>query len=182
MSKLHNLNGEQKDQLLIITDQSGKQLGIATREECHIGKGETHLAFVAFIIDKWERVLLTKRSQVKSLWGGFWDAAVVSHMLPGETVEEAARRRGKEELGIEVDFRNIGAFYYFAKYGKRSENEYCYVLISRTEKQVYPNPIEIAEIKRITLRQLLDDIKNNPDVYTPWLKMALEKVDVKSYF
>ena len=176
---LHNLSGEQKDQLLIITDKKGNKIGVATREECHKGEGKTHLAFVAFIIDSKERVLLTKRSKTKSLWGGYWDATVVSHVLPEETIEETAKRRGKEELGIEAEFKSIGAFYYFAKYGEDSENEYCHVLIGRTEKQVYPNPVEIEEIKKISLEGLLKDIKNNPDVYTPWIKIALEKVNIK---
>lgn len=182
MHHFHNLSGEQKDQLLITTDKEGKQIGIATREKCHKGEGKTHLAFVAFVFAENKEIILTKRNKKKSLWGGCWDAAVVSHVLQGETAEEAAKRRGKEELGTEVEFKNIGAFYYFAKYKDNSENEYCYVLVGRIDKQVYPNPVEIEGIKKVDLKELLKDVKNNPEVYTPWMKMALEKISINSYF
>lgn len=175
--QLHNLKGENKKQLLITTDRNGKQLGTATREECHKAEGKTHLAFMAFIINK-GKIVLAKRNRRKSLWGGFWDASVVSHVLSDETVQQAAKRRGKEELGMEVDFKDLGAFYYFAKHGKAAENEYCHVLIGRTDEKIYHNPIEIEEIKLMGKDELKKEIKTNSHVYTPWLKLALEKFRV----
>lgn len=174
---LHDVRGERKNQLLIVVDQDGKRLGTATREECHNAEGKTHLAFMAFIINK-SKIVLAKRNRRKSLWAGFWDASVVSHVLPDETVEEAARRRGKEELGIEVDFKNLGAFYYFAKHGKAAENEYCYVLVGQTDEKIYHNPIEIEEIKKVRKDELKKEIKMNSHVYTPWLKLALERFEI----
>jgi isopentenyl-diphosphate delta-isomerase len=139
------------------------------------------LAFAAFISDDERKTLLTRRSRKKSLWGGCWDAAVVSHVLPGETVEAAAKRRGGEELGIEVNFKRIGSFYYFAKHKENSENEYCYVLIGKTNDEVYPNPVEIMDLKKINLKELLSDIKKNPHSYTPWLKIAIRKINISRF-
>lgn len=177
-NNLHNLQGERKNQLLIVSDRNGKHLGTATREECHRGTGIIHLAFAAFVLDKKGRIILTKRSKQKSLWGGFWDASVVSHVLPGETVEAAAHRRGKEELAIEVDFKSIGAFHYVAQYEKGVENEYCYVLIGRSSSKVTYNPVEISEVRKVSFKELIKDVKNNPEDYTPWLRLAIKKVDL----
>ena len=151
---LHNLKGEQKDQLLVTVDNLGNKTGLATREECHKGKGRTHLAFMAFILNKDGNLILAKRSGRKSLWEGFWDASVVSHVLPDETVEQAAKRRGKEEMGADLEFRSIGAFHYFSKHGDSSENEYCYCLIGKTPLDLYPNPVEISEIRKIDIVNL----------------------------
>lgn len=170
----HNLNGEQKEQLLIVCDKNGKPKGLATREECHRGEGKTHLAFAAFVFDKEGRIILSCRSKNKSLWPRFWDASVVSHILPDEKPEQAAKRRGKEELGIGAEFKNIGSFYYFAKYGENSENEYCYVLVGRTVSKIVYNPFEISEIKKIKLDILRKQLEINPDLFTPWLQIAFE--------
>ncbi len=174
-NNFHDLSGEQKNQLLVVVDQNGKKLGVAAREECHQGEGKTHLAFMALVIDSERKIILTRRSSKKSLWAGFWDASVVSHVLPGETVEQAAERRGKEELGIEVDFADLGSFYYFAKHGDSAENEFCHVLLGKSDDEIVFNPVEIEEIKKIKLPELKEEIKNNPKIFTPWLKLALEK-------
>ncbi|MBI4991358.1 NUDIX domain-containing protein [Candidatus Gottesmanbacteria bacterium] len=177
-NQFHNLRGEKKDQLLITSDKNGNRIGLATREECHKGDGKTHLAFMALVVDKEKKIILTKRSKKKSLWGGFWDASVVSHVLSNETPQQAAKRRGKEELGIEADFQDLGAFYYFAKYGENCENEYCHVLVGESSKEVEFNPVEIEKIRKISLEELTKEIKNNPEIFTPWLKLALEKFEI----
>lgn len=173
MSKLHNLSGEQKVQLLIVCDKYGKKLGLATREKCHTGKGITHLAFVAFLKDQKDKIILARRSMAKSLWPGFWDAAIVSHILPEETAEEAANRRGREELGVEAEFKDLGAFYYHARQGNSAENEYCHVLSGDTQEIIHPNLVEIEEVKLLSIEELSEDIKRISGKYTPWLKLAL---------
>lgn len=177
----HNLSGEQKQQLLITCDEKGNPIGTETREICHKGTGKTHLAFMAFIIDSDENIILTKRSSSKSLWSGYWDASVVSHVLPDKTPEESTNRRGKEELGVDVEFEDKGAFYYFAKHGESAENEFCHVLIGKTDQEVHPNPVEISEIKKMKLSQLKDEIISSPDKFTPWLLIALKKIDLENY-
>lgn len=173
--KLHDSRGERKHQILIVVDKDGNRIGQATREECHKGEGKPHLAFMAFVVDKNKNIILTRRSDKKSLWGGFWDVSVVSHILAGETAEMAANRRGKEELGVETDFTDLGAFYYFAKYNGNSENEYCHVLVGKTKEEISSNPVEIEEIKLVGKDELKKDIKTNSHIYTPWLKLAVEK-------
>jgi len=176
--QLHDLKGEQKDQLLQLVDKSGNIVGTATREECHKGKGKTHLAFLAFVFDSGGKIILTKRSKSKTLWGNFWDASVVSHVLTNESVEAAANRRGKEELGVDVEFKDLGAFYYYIKHGESSENEYCHVLVGKTNEYATVNPVEVSEIMHIRVEKLKLMVKKNPEFYTPWLKIALEKFTI----
>lgn len=176
MLPLHNLAGEQSQQQLIIVDKKGNRLGgTATREKCHSGAGITHLAFMAFLFDSYDNLILTKRSKHKSLWESFWDASVVSHILKSETSQVAAARRCQEELGIAAKFKKIGAFYYFASFGDQSENEYCYVLTGTTIKTPCPNPVEIEEIRKLTIDELNNEIARKREKFTPWLIIALKK-------
>ncbi len=179
-SNLHDLKGERKNQILVLVDRAGKPLGLASRQQCHSGTGRPHLAFMALIRDNKGDIILTKRSKGKSLWGGFWDGSVVSHVLPGETPEKAAQRRGREEMGVDVKFTDIGAFYYFAKFQDGAENEFCHVLLGKSDKEMQPNPVEIEDTKKILPADLRKDIQKNPDSYTPWLKLAFEKIDFKT--
>lgn len=174
-NKYHNLKGEQIDQLLTLVDKTGKKLGVATRGECHNGQGKVHLAFLVCVFDENGSFILTKRSSKKSLWGDFWDASIVSHVLPEETVIGAAKRRAKEELGVEIDPADLGAFYYHARFNDHSENEYCHVLTAKISVKIDPNPVEISGVKRLSLGELSANIGKNPQRYTPWLKITLEK-------
>jgi isopentenyl-diphosphate delta-isomerase len=178
-NNLHDLRGERRDQFLITVDKSGNPIGTATRAQCHDGSGMPHMAFMAFVIDSQKNIVLTKRSSQKSLWAGFWDASVVSHVLPGETVEEAAHRRGKEELGVQVEFKNIGAFYYFAKHGESAENEYCFVLVGMSSEKIDPNPVEISEMKTVSYTQLIQMNEKERNHLAPWLSLALEKINLE---
>jgi isopentenyl-diphosphate Delta-isomerase len=177
----HDLKGEQKDQLLITVDQKGNRIGTATREACHKGKGKEHLAFMAFVITTDNKIILTKRSMKKSLWRGFWDAGTISHILSGETSQISANRRGKEELGADIQFKDVGSFYYFIKHGDECENEYCHVLIGKTDKEIDPNPIEIEDVKYVTYKQLRSEINTNPKQFTPWFLLAMEKIEIEKY-
>lgn len=177
---LHDIRGERKEQLLILVDKNGKKIGKETRGVCHAGEGKTHLAFMAFIFAN-DKIVLAKRSRKKSLWAGFRDASVVSHVLADETIEQAAKRRGKEEMGVDVDFKDLGSFYYFAKHGESAENEYCHVMVGQTTKQITPNSVEIEEVKNISIEELRQDIKVNSKEYTPWIKIALNKINLERY-
>jgi isopentenyl-diphosphate delta-isomerase type 1 len=137
---------------------------------------------MVFLVNERNELILAKRSTKKSLWSDYWDATIVSHILPGETPEAAAKRRGREEMGIEIEFRTVGAFYYFAKHNDSAENEYCYVLAGKVKGEVYPNPIEIKEVKEIPLVKLSEFIRKNTEDITPWLKLALEKFDLRRIY
>jgi len=179
MHKDHDLKGEQKNQLLQLVDTEGKIIGEATREDCHKGEGKPHLAFMAFVFDENGNIILTQRSSKKTLWDGYWDGAVVSHVLKGETVESAANRRGKEELGVDVMFKDIGNFYYQIRFGDYSENEYCHVLVGVTSSQIIPNDVEVASVKKISKEQFDEFYLQKKDHFTPWFQIAWEKYHKK---
>lgn len=179
MSTLHDIKGERKNQLLILCDRVGKTIGTASREECHKGEGRTHLAFMAFVL-KDDKVVLTRRGKNKTLWPLFWDASVVSHVLPGETPEKAAARRSKEELGIAVKFTPVGSFFYKQRQDDYAENEFCYVLSGNTKEMVDANEIEIEEIIMLSKDEYTLFVKKEKINLTPWFKIVAEKFNLEN--
>ena len=99
---------------------------------------------------------------------------MVSHVLPGETVCEAAKRRGKEELEMEVDFVDLGGFYYQSRFEGGSENEYCHILRGESEQKPKMDLTETEEICWVSKEELLKRVKSDPMI-TPWVVFGIKK-------
>lgn len=165
---------QDKTEILVLVDENDNELGVETRERCHSGKGLRHRAYVVFLFNN-KRLLLQQRSKEKLLWPGYWDVSFTSHVYPGETYIEAARRRGRDELGIDIkELKEVYSFVYWAPFGKYSENEYCKLFVGDFDGKLSPNPHEIMNIRFVTLNELGRELDKNKEVYTPWLRLAFE--------
>jgi len=163
-----------KEEMLVVVDDNDKEIGIDTREHCHLGKGRRHRAYVVFLFHS-GKLLLQQRSRLKTLWPGAWDVSFTSHVYPGETYEQAARRKGTQELAATFgSVQDVYSFVYFAPQGKYAENEFCKLLVADFDGKVKPNPDEIMAVRWTTVEDLRADLRKRPDIYTPWLKLAFD--------
>ena len=176
--------------LLITVNRKDKVLGYRSREECHSGKGILHRAFSIFIVNDNGEFLIQKRSKYKSLWSLYWSNTCCSHPNAKDAKEEDAKdaknakenlikqaeKRLKEELGFRSKLKFLYKFCYQAKYkNKGSENELCYVLLGKyNEQEIKPNPKEIADFKWVKYTTLINQIKKNPEKFTPWFKKIIK--------
>jgi isopentenyl-diphosphate delta-isomerase len=160
------------DESLIVVNEANEVVGHRTKADVHAGRGILHRAFSVFLFDDRGEVLLQRRSGEKPLWPLFWSNACCSHPRRGETEAEAAARRMAEELGVEVELEYVYTFTYHASYEDvGSEHEVCSVFLARTSASVVANESEIAELRWITPHDLDEALRQDPDTYTPWLKM-----------
>jgi len=163
------------EETLMLVDENDNEIGRGTRENCHTGKGKMHRALVVFLFNKRKMLLIQQRSQKKQLWPGTWDCTVATHVYPNETYESAAQRALKQELGISATAKRLLAFTYFAPFNNHAENEYCTLLVGEYEGKVNPNPKEVSNSSYASLPALREKIAKEPEKYTPWFKIALEK-------
>jgi isopentenyl-diphosphate Delta-isomerase len=163
-----------KDEILVLVDDKDNQIGTDTRENCHRGKGKRHRAYTVFLFHD-GKLLLQRRSGKKVLWPGTWDVSFTSHVYPGETYAEAAARKGRQELNVEVgELEDVHSFVYFAPQGDHAENEFCRLLVGEFDGNFRPNPEEIMEVKWASPDELKRDLKAHPGFYTPWLALSFE--------
>ena len=163
-----------RQEILVLVDEHDNELGTDTRENCHAGKGKRHRAYTVFLFHD-GKMLLQQRSPKKLLWPGAWDVSYTSHVYPGETYQQAAARKGIQELGAKVpQLEDVHSFVYFAPQGANAENEFCRVLIGEFDGNVTPNSEEMAAVRWATLEQVEEDLRTDPDSYTPWFKLSLE--------
>jgi len=165
------------DEKLIVVDENDQVLDYKTKAECHMGEGILHRAFSIFIFNDQGKLLIQQRSGQKQLWPLCWSNSCCSHPRKGETIQEAAQRRLKEELGIETPLKLLFKFQYTAPYKNiGSENEMCSVLIGKNSDSISPNENEIAEWKFVDVNELKKDMWENAERYTPWFKMEWERI------
>lgn len=165
------------DEPLILVDEQDNVLDYRPKTECHLGDGILHRAFSIFLFDAQGRLLIHRRSAEKPLWPGFWTNSCCSHPRRGETVDEAAQRRLREELGVEAELTRLYAFQYQARYlDVGSENELCTVFVGPLQGEPKVNPTEIAEWRMISAQDLDAALADDPESYTPWCHMEWQRL------
>jgi len=171
------------DEYVILVDENDNPIGIEEKVKCHLPDGELHRAFTALLFDKNGRLVLTRRAKEKMLWPEDWDGTFASHPRESETYVSSGERRMPEELGIEGKLDYLHKFEYHVPYKNvGSENEICGTLIGVIDESTELKKIEgeIDEIKWISAKELLSEIKTNPKIYCPWMLIALEFLDKSS--
>ncbi len=163
---------------LILVNSADEPVGTMKKIDCHQGDGTLHRAFSVFIFNRAGEVLLQKRSAQKMLWPMYWSNACCSHPRDGEDAIDAAHRRLEQELGINTQLTFLYKFEYQASFSDvGSENELCWVWVGFAEAEdITPNDNEIAEWRFFSKAELDHELENNPQSYTPWMKMEWQRI------
>jgi isopentenyl-diphosphate delta-isomerase len=162
------------EEQLILVNEGNRAIGAAGKERVHRA-GFLHRAFSIFMVDKSGRILLQQRSPHKYHSGGLWANSCCGHPRPGERTISAARRRLKEELGID----DALSFGFFARYRANlnhgmHENEFVYVYFGTMTDEPKPDPAEIAKLEYASVGEIARRIGRKPDGFTYWLRHYFE--------
>ena len=159
---------------VILVDRSDNEIGLMEKMEAH-RKGLLHRAFSVLLFDKEGRLLLQKRSRNKYHSSGLWTNTCCSHPLPGESVEDASRRRLREEMGIDLQPAFSFSFIYEAALDKElREHEYDHVFIGTFDGVPEINHSEVSDWKYAALPWLKKDMELHPERYTAWFKLIIK--------
>lgn len=161
---------------VILVDEDDNRIGTEEKLKAHQDGGKLHRCFSIFIFNDDGELMLQKRAEDKYHCGGLWTNTCCSHPRPSETVEEAVHRRIKEEMGFDCPMEEAFTFTYKADFENGlTEHELDHVYIGRYNGEPDPNSEEAGDWKWIETDELKQDIEENPNKYTPWLKIALDK-------
>lgn len=160
---------------VILVDRKDKEIGKEEKLKAH-QRGKLHRAFSIFIFNKKGELLLQKRAKSKYHSSHLWSNTCCSHPRPGFDIKEEAKRRLKEEMGIETDLKEIFSLRYKVKVGNLIEHEFDYVFIGNFDGEPKPNKKEVDDWKWLNKKDLEKEFKANPEKYTPWLKIIFNKL------
>jgi isopentenyl-diphosphate Delta-isomerase len=165
---------------VILVDREDHALGTMEKMEAH-QKGVLHRAFSVLLFDQQGRLLLQKRSQNKYHSSGLWTNTCCSHPLPGETLEDATRRRLREEMGIDLQPAFSYSFIYKAPLDHNLiEHELDHVFTGTFHGTPQVNHKEVEDWKYVDLLWLKNDMVHHPDAYTVWFKLIVDHPQLSS--
>jgi len=164
---------------VILVDKDDKEIGTEEKLKAH-QEGKLHRCFSIFVFNLKGELLLQKRAKEKYHSGGLWSNTCCSHPEPNRNLKQEAKRRLKEEMGIDCDLEEIFSFIYKAKVkakkGYLIEYEFDHVFIGKFDGTPEPNPEEVEDWKWIKPEELKKDVKENSQKYTEWFRIILDKV------
>ncbi|NNU79358.1 isopentenyl-diphosphate Delta-isomerase [Halovulum dunhuangense] len=139
-------------------------------------RGLRHPAISVFVMDG-EQTLIQRRALGKYHTPGLWANACCTHPAWGEDMAACALRRLREELGIEgltplprdtVEYRaDVG--------NGLTEHEVVSIFVVEGRPPLDPDPSEVMDTAWITLDALRERIAATPELFTPWLRIYLDR-------
>ena len=157
-----------------LVDHDDNPVGTMEKLEAH-RKGLLHRAFSILLFNSKGEMLLQKRALSKYHSGGLWTNTCCSHPLPDEDMHAAARRKLKQEMGIDLQPEFAYKFIYKANLDKGLiEHECDHVFIGSFDGTPTINPEEVEDWKYTNLHALRIDISKFPQQYTSWFKLIIE--------
>jgi isopentenyl-diphosphate delta-isomerase len=168
-----DVGGRFGNEQLILVDECGTPVGTESKQRCHEGEGLLHQAFSVYLFDGHARLLTQQRSLLKPLWPGFWSNSCCSHPRAGEDPGAAARRRVREELGLDTELSPVFTFRYAAPFPPVGwEREVCTVYIGRASEVGEVDFRELSAVRFVEGPELDARLGDEAGPYTPWFRIA----------
>lgn len=164
------------DEKVILVDELDNEIGEMEKIEAH-EKAVLHRAFSIFIFNNKGQMMLQQRALSKYHSPGLWTNTCCSHPRPGESLQDATKRRIVEEMGFSCEMERVFSFIYTAPFDHGlTEHELDHVFTGKYNGAPDINTEEVSDWKWMDVEALLLDVERNPQNYTVWFKIALEKL------
>ncbi|MCK6617482.1 MAG: isopentenyl-diphosphate Delta-isomerase [Cyclobacteriaceae bacterium] len=164
---------------VILVDEHDNEVGIMEKMEAH-QQGLLHRAFSVLVFNSKGEMLIQKRADSKYHSAGLWTNTCCSHPRPGERIEEAAKRRLQEEMGILANPEKAYSFIYKTQLdGGLTEHELDHVLFAHSDSIPEVNQNEVQDWQFIRLAELKEKIEQQPQSFTHWFKLIVNHPQLK---
>lgn len=162
---------------VILVDEHDREIGTMEKMEAH-RLGKLHRAFSVVVFNSSGEMLIQKRASEKYHSAGLWSNACCSHPRPGEEIETAVRRRLREELGIDINPEFSFKFIYSVRFPNNLiEHELDHVFVGTYDGEPTINKKEASDWKFIDPKTLATQINFEPESFTHWFKIILDRFE-----
>ena len=163
------------EEQVILVNERDEKIGLMPKLEAH-QKGILHRAFSIFVFNDNNEMMLQQRALNKYHSPGLWTNTCCSHQRDGETSLEAGKRRLEEEMGFITPLNETDSIIYKTPFDNGlTEHELDHILVGKFNGIPEINQVEVASWKWMALEQIQKDIQINPDDYTAWFKIIIDK-------
>jgi len=165
---------------VVLVNEKDEVLGTAEKLAAHQNGGQLHRAFSLFIFNSQGEMLLQKRASCKYHCPDLWTNACCSHPNLERSIEESAKIRLKEEMGMSCgEISREFSFIYRQEFDNGlTEYELDHVLTAISDELPSLNLEEVGEFKYIKISDLYEELAENPAAprkavakFTIWFKI-----------
>lgn len=163
------------DDKIVFIDESNTPIATGDKLPSHNSDTRLHRAFSVFLFNVRGEFLMQQRALSKKTWPGVWSNSCCGHVMLHETIEAAARRRLKYELGLTgIELKPaLPDFRYRAEKDGIVENEVCPVFVGFTDDDPRRNPAEVEATKWVDWNEFVASLDDPATDISPW---AIEEV------
>lgn len=152
--------------LVPIVDEQDNIIGHKERDEVDVSKELWRIAAFWLTNTKGE-VLLARRAYTKKHQPGRWGFVTTGAVEKDESYEDTIRREIVEELGVHDLEITLGPKF-LTRPNERGYQFFCQYFFATKDiplEDFHVDPLEVAEIRWLSVSQLLDDLAKNPHEY-----------------
>ena len=132
-----------------IFDENNNPIGEKKEKQQAHEDGNFHRTVHVWIINDKNELLLQKRSATKKTHPNCWDISGAGHIKAGETISDGAIRELKEELGVEIEEKDL-QYITTIKSTKNPKNmEFQYVYLLKCNKKIEEYIFEDGEVSDV---------------------------------
>ncbi len=166
------------EEQIILVDEHDREIGVAPKLASHHAETPLHRAFSCFVFNGRGEFLLTQRALAKKVFPGLWTNSCCGHPAPGETREDAVRRRLREELGLAPDRLELVLpdFRYRAEMNGVVENEICPVFVAQCDETPARNAAEVQTVQWIPWISFVERVQSEPGSLSPWCVLETQQL------
>jgi isopentenyl-diphosphate delta-isomerase len=168
---------KKNDELVVLVDKNDNQVGVELKSRVHHKQTPLHRGFSVFLFDEKGRVLVQQRAKKKKTWGGVWANSCCGHPGPGESYEQAVRRRVKKELGVEVkDLRKVSDYRYRFEREGVVENEICPIFRGKIGDKIKADKTEVEAVEWLEWEEFLRSVKAKERDWAEWCREEVKLI------
>jgi len=162
------------DELIDILTPKGLLSGCTKlKSEAHL-KGLWHASAQIWLYTPQGDILIQKRTPNKDTYPNLWDISVAGHLSAGDTPRNAAVREIKEEIGINLNIKDLHHLKTIKNSKKPNEritdNEFNHLYICCTPiviEKLKLQASEVADVKLISIKEFKKELKKNYFKFVP---------------
>lgn len=132
-----------------IFDENNNPIGEKKEKQQAHEDGNFHRTVHVWIINDKNELLLQKRSATKKTHPNCWDISGAGHIKAGETISDGAIRELKEELGVEIEEKDLQYITTIKSTKNHKNMEFQYVYLLRCNKKIEEYIFEDGEVSDV---------------------------------
>ena len=158
---------------VVLVNEKDEVLGTMEKLSAHQNGGKLHRAFSLFIFNSQGEILLQKRASCKYHCPDLWTNACCSHPELDISIEESAKIRLQEEMGMSCGkISREFSFIYRQEFDNGlTEYELDHVLTAVSDETPNLNPMEVREFKYLKISDLYKELAKDPAKFTIWFRL-----------